>query len=58
MKEQIEADVDEIMNGHDSLTGLRLFMVAAMGEYNDLSSIYAMMKMNPETSTNATTRQT
>merc|ERR1712154_506477 len=48
MKEQVEANVDEIINGHDSLTGLRLFMVAAMGDYHDLSSIYSMMRMAPE----------
>merc|ERR1712154_660602 len=48
MKEQVEANLDEIMNGHDSLTGLRLFMVAAMGDYHDLSSIYSMMRIAPE----------
>ena len=49
MKELAEAKVDEIYNGHDSSTGLRVFMVAAMGNYHDLSAIYGMMKMSPET---------
>ena len=43
-----EENVDEIMNGYDSLTGLRVFMVAAIGEYHDLSGIYGMMRMSPE----------
>lgn len=49
MKELAEASVDEIVNGEDSLTGLKLFMIAAMGGYNDLSAIYGMMIMSPET---------
>jgi len=48
MKEQVEENVDEIINGHDSLTGLPLFMVAAMGDYHDLSSVYSMMRMSPK----------
>ena len=48
MKELAEANVDEIVNGYDNLTGLRLFMLAAMGDFHDLSSIYGMMKMGPE----------
>ena len=50
MKELAKANknVDILMNGHDSLTGLRLFMVAAMGEKYDLSAIYGMMRMGPE----------
>ena len=47
-QEQIVANMDEIMNGHDSLTGLRLFMVAAMGDKHDLSSIYSMVRISPE----------
>ena len=47
-QEQIEANMDEIMNGHDSLTGLRVFMVAAMGDKHDLSSIYSIMRIAPE----------
>ena len=35
MKELAEADVVEVMNGYDSLTGLRLFMVAAVGKNHD-----------------------
>ena len=48
MKELAEANGDEIMNRYDGSTGLRLFMIAAMGYSNDLSSIYGMMKMGPE----------
>ena len=51
MKELAKENGEEIMNGHDSLTGLRLFMVAAMGDYHDLSSIYSMMRMSPEIKT-------
>ena len=47
MKELAEAYTDEIVNGCDGLTGLHLFMVAAMGECYDLSAIYGMMKMSP-----------
>ena len=52
--------MDEIMNAHDSLTRLLLFMVVAMGaDYHDLlSSIYGMMRMSPKTSNNAMARQT
>ena len=50
MKELAEENGDEMMNGCDSLTGLCIFMVAAMGDYNDLSGIYGMMRMSPETS--------
>ena len=50
MKELAEKNTDELINVSDtSLTGLRLFMVAAMGEYHDLSGIYATMRMGPET---------
>ena len=49
MKELAEANADEIYNGYDSSTGLRVFMVAAMGGHHDLSGIYGMMRMSPET---------
>ena len=49
MKELAEVNGEEIMNGHDCSTGLRLFMLAARGDNHDLSSIYGMMKMSPET---------
>ena len=49
MKELAEVNVDEICHGCDGLTGLRVFMVAAMGEHHDLSCIYGMIKMSPET---------
>ena len=50
MKELAEANdnADALMNGYDNLTGLRLFMVSAMGEKHDLSTIYGMMRMSPE----------
>ena len=48
MKELVEENVGEIMNGYHSLTGLRLFMIAAMGDCCDLGVIYGMMKMGPE----------
>ena len=47
MKELVEENVDEIMNGHDNMSGLDLFMIAAMGDHHDLSTIYGMMRMNP-----------
>ena len=37
MKKQIEANVGETVNGHDSLTGLHLFMVATIDDYHYLS---------------------
>ena len=49
MKELAEANVDEILNGCDTSTGLRVFMVAAMGDHHDLSGIYGMMRMSPQT---------
>ena len=49
MKELAEGNGDEMMNGYDSLTGLRVFMMAALGDYLDLSSIYGMMRMSPDT---------
>ena len=49
MKQLAEANVDEICNGYGSSTGLRVFMVAAVGDYHDLSGIYSMMRMSPET---------
>ena len=48
MKELAETNMDEIATGFDSLTGLRVFMVAAIGDCHDLSGIYGMMKMSPE----------
>ena len=40
MKEPAEASVDEIRNGHDSSTGLHVFIVATMGDHYDLSRVY------------------
>ena len=46
----VESNVDDdAVNGYDSLTGLRLFMIAAIGNYHfsDLSSVYGLMRMSP-----------
>ena len=48
MKELAEENPDEIMNGYDDLSGLKLFMVAAMGNYHHLDTIYGIMRMCPE----------
>ena len=48
MKELAEANMNEMTNGHDKLTGLHLFMVAAMDAHHDLSAIYSMIRMMPE----------
>ena len=48
-KELIESNIDEVLNIYDTLTGLCLFMVAAMKNDSfsrDLSSIYDLMRMN------------
>jgi len=47
MSELVKSNVDDVVNGTDSLTGLRLFMLAAMDKNSDLSSIYGMMRMSP-----------
>ena len=49
MKELAEENADEVINGRDDLTGLPLFIIAAMGKYYDLSSIYGIVRMSPET---------
>ena len=48
----VESNVDYAVYGHDCSTGLRLFMIAAMGDnyFSDLSSIYGLMRMSPSTS--------
>ena len=33
--------------GVDNMSGLRVFMLAAVGKNSDLSTIYGMMKMGP-----------
>ena len=48
MKELTEQNADILIDGCDGLTGLRLFMVAAMGAHYDLSAIYSMIRMSPE----------
>merc|ERR1712130_224335 len=45
MNELAKTSSEEVMDGHDRLTGLRLFMVAAMGKYHDLNGTYSMMRM-------------
>lgn len=48
MVDLVETNIEEVINGHDGLTNLRLFMIAAMGNCSDLSSIYGIMRMSPE----------
>ena len=48
LQELVELDAEEVVGGQDCLTNLRLFMVCAMGNDSDLSSVYGMMKMSPE----------
>ena len=49
MEELVNTNVIEVLNGRDGPSGLSLFMLAALGDTCDLSSIYAMAKMNPGT---------
>ena len=37
-----------MMNYHDNMIGLDLFMIAAMVDHHDLSTIYRMMRMSPQ----------
>ena len=48
-KDLVESNIDQVVDGYDSSTGLRLFMIAAMGNSggSDLSSIYGLMRINP-----------
>ena len=50
MQDIVDSNVNDVLNGYDIFTGLRLFMLAAMGNNlsSDLSSIYGMMRMSPE----------
>ena len=49
MQEVVNSNLIEAVSGHDALTGLRMFMLAATGDgSSDLSSIYGMMRMSPE----------
>ena len=50
MQDIVDSNVNDVLNGYDTFTGLRLFMLAAMGNNHssDLSSIYGMMRMSPE----------
>ena len=38
---------EQVVDGLNDVAGLRLFMLAAMGNNCDLSSIYALMKLSP-----------
>ena len=49
MKELSEASGDRVMNSYDGLTGMCLLMLNVMGNYHDLSAVYDMMKIGPET---------
>lgn len=52
VKELAESHMKEAVDEYDDLTGLRLFMLAAMGSngsgYCDLNSIYGLMRISPE----------
>lgn len=52
VKELVESNIEEVVDSYDGLTGLRLFMLAAMGSKEggccDLNSIYGLMRMSPE----------
>ena len=51
MRELSELNPEEILNGSDNCTGLRIFMLAAMNDgCTDLSSIYGLMRISPELS--------
>ena len=47
METLIEKNIDKVACGRDNLTGLRLFMLAAMGDYYDLNAIFSMAISNP-----------
>ena len=47
MRELVGVNVDDIVNGTYSLTGLRLFMLAVMDKNSNLSSIFGMMRISP-----------
>ena len=47
MRELVESNIENVANGTDYRTGLRMFMLAAMGDKNDLNTIYGTMKMSP-----------
>ena len=43
-----QSSAEEVVNGHDSLTGLRPFMLVEMVELIGLDSIYGLVRMAPE----------
>ena len=47
MRELVESNTEEVVDGLDRMSGLRVFMLAAMGEDSDLSAVYGMMRMSP-----------
>ena len=51
MSEVAESNANEVLDGIDDITGLRLFMLAAAGDVGgwsiDLSSVYGMLRMSP-----------
>ena len=48
MRELTESNREEVVYGIDEATSLRLFMLAAMGNCSDLSTIYGMMRLSPQ----------
>ena len=48
MEELIGQSIDIVVYGHDDLTGLHLFMLAAAGDGSDLNAIFRMLTLNPD----------
>lgn len=48
MREIVESNSHQVVDGCDNETGLHIFMLAAMGDNCDLSSIYGLRRMSPE----------
>ena len=48
MKDIAQSNLEDVVSGHDRLTGFRPFMLAALGNCCDLGSIYGLMKFCPD----------
>ena len=47
MRDLVDSNTEELVYGFDSDTSLRVFMLAAMGNYSDLSTVYGIMRKSP-----------
>ena len=47
MKELAGSNITEVTEGKDNVTGLKVFMVAAMGDRVDVNTIYNLVKIDP-----------